>query len=398
MAGLVRDHKMVFVECKVGEQWNAVDYQFESGRGVAGYVLASRLSYLTNDPAKDPLVLPELQAALNLSSLINVPILGHDGDVLGCLEVHNASGQRVFEESDLTMLEVLASATAIAIENAQMLEARQQTERRYRRLAENVNDVIWTVDLDLRFTDLTPSAAQVFGYSVEELIGRSVFDVLAPASAESFKQTVGSGLKPDRLARKGASWSRVVEAEQVRKDGSTIRVEAKVRLLFDEKKKPVGFLGVTRDITERRRAQAALERTLAFQAATLESIADGILVVDNQGKMVGFNQTFVHMWRIPKATIESRDDEKAIQYVLGQLKDPQGFLAKVKQVYGNPHAESHDFLEFKDGRVFERFSKPQRVLGETVGRVWSFRDVTARHEAKAARAALHSQEHKRQRK
>lgn len=140
-------------------------------------------------------------------------------------------------------------------------------------------------------------------------------------------------------------------------------------------------------LADRRRADAELARSLALHAATLESVPDGILVVDAHGKMAGFNQTFVHMWHLPKAVVEARDDEQALGFVLSQLQDPQGFLARVKQIYATPEAESHDHLELKDGRVFERFSKPQRVEGAVVGRVWSFRDVTERDHAQAARAA-----------
>src|SRR6185369_10926611 len=73
---------------------------------------------------------------------------------------------------------------------------------------------------------------------------------------------------------------------------------------------------------------------------------------------------------------ESRDDDMAIEFVLGQLEDPAAFVAKVRELYDTPDAESSDELRFKDGRVFERYSQPQRIDGRSVGRVWSFRDVT----------------------
>src|SRR5262249_30499090 len=112
--------------------------------------------------------------------------------------------------------------------------------------------------------------------------------------------------------------------------------------------------------------------------STLESTADGLLVVDAAGRIEQFNERFVALWQIPQRILEMRDDQAAIEHVLGQLKDPDTFLRKVRELYAAPQAESYDVLEFKDGRVFERYSCPQCLEGAPVGRVWSFRDVTER--------------------
>jgi diguanylate cyclase (GGDEF)-like protein len=123
-----------------------------------------------------------------------------------------------------------------------------------------------------------------------------------------------------------------------------------------------------------------LDRDLSLQQATIESTTDGLLVVDEKGRWESFNRKFLDMWRIPVEIVRSRDDDAALEFVLDQLAEPGKFIAKVRELYDTPDAESYDELVFKDGRVFERYSQPQRIDGHSVGRVWSFRDVTERRQ------------------
>lgn len=125
------------------------------------------------------------------------------------------------------------------------------------------------------------------------------------------------------------------------------------------------------------------EDSLAIMRSTLEATADGILVVNRQGKMIGYNQKFRKMWNIPEEIMISRDDQRALEYVLKQLSDPDTFIKKVMDLYANPASDVFDEFEFIDGRIFERYSIPQYIGKKIVGRVFSFRDVTERKRMEA---------------
>ncbi|WP_235564093.1 putative bifunctional diguanylate cyclase/phosphodiesterase [Arthrobacter sp. Soil763] len=121
---------------------------------------------------------------------------------------------------------------------------------------------------------------------------------------------------------------------------------------------------------------ARLREATSLLSATLESTADGILVVSAEGRIALVNNQFLSMWGIPRDLVDTGDDEAVMNSVLDQLADPGQFLEKVTALYADPDAESHDVLHFRDGRTFERYSRPQTVDEHVVGRVWSFRDVT----------------------
>lgn len=122
-----------------------------------------------------------------------------------------------------------------------------------------------------------------------------------------------------------------------------------------------------------------LEEALALSRATLDATADGILVVDRKRRIVGHNERIVKMWKTTSKVLRPGNDEEAVQHVLKQLKDPAKFLASLERLYNaDPGKEIKDEIEFKDGRIFERYTRPQIRDNEIIGRVFSFRDITQR--------------------
>jgi len=125
-----------------------------------------------------------------------------------------------------------------------------------------------------------------------------------------------------------------------------------------------------------------LEKSLSLLRATLESTADGIMMVNGQGEVVDWNQKFIEMWRIPSHMLESGIERIGFEYILSQIKDPTQLISDVQYLYSNPEWQGElPIIHFKDGRIFERFTQPQRVGNEIVGRVYSFRDVTQKRMA-----------------
>jgi PAS domain S-box-containing protein len=222
---------------------------------------------------------------------------------------------------------------------------------------------------------------EITGYRREEILQLKL-DALThpddvPASRE-FLTRIRSGELPEYK----------MEKRYIRKDGAVIWVHLTVSIVRASTGDPLYLVAFIEDITQRREAQHEANRSLSLLRATLESTADGILVVDVTGKILSFNQKMSDMWGISADIFASGDDERAINAALAKLSHPEDFMAKVVELYSNPDLASYDVLELKDGRIFERYSQPQRIDDVAVGRVWSFRDVTARRRAEEQGRAL----------
>lgn len=159
---------------------------------------------------------------------------------------------------------------------------------------------------------------------------------------------------------------------------------------FEERHQMQQALEKERENLEARVAERTRElaRFISLLHSSLESTADGLLVVDRKGHITAMNQRFAELWRLPPAILESGDDARALASVREQLVDPDAFVSRVEYLYAHPELESEDEVQLADGRVFHRVSRPQRLGEEIVGRVWSFRDITIRRRAEAERDRL----------
>ncbi len=273
----------------------------------------------------------------------------------------------------------------------------QLSEEKFRNIFEQFIDLYFRTEMGGNIILVSPSVKKLTGYDPEELIGHSVTNVYYdPSDRKKFITEL-----------KKLGYVDNFELKLLKKNGEVAEVSVNSCIVFGDDRKPKFIEGVIRNITERKKMEEILreahdqleinvqnrteeiKQTVSLLSTTLESTADGILVVDRQGKIVSYNQLFLQMWGIPISVIDSRNDEDALNHILDQLKTPEEFLETVQNLYNHPSKESFEIILFKDGRVFERYSKPQKIKNKIVGRVWSFRDVT---EAKVADIAIRESE------
>jgi PAS domain S-box-containing protein len=136
-----------------------------------------------------------------------------------------------------------------------------------------------------------------------------------------------------------------------------------------------------RDLEDKTRQ---LDHSLSILRATIEATAEGILVTDEEGTVLRFNELYLTMWQIRRDLPYFNEHRQLLQFCGRSMKDPQAFFDRTEKIYASWPPDTYDVLELTDGRVIERFSKIQYIESQNIGRVWTFRDITARRRAEEA--------------
>jgi diguanylate cyclase (GGDEF)-like protein/PAS domain S-box-containing protein len=147
-------------------------------------------------------------------------------------------------------------------------EKLRKSEMRYRSLAENVSDVIWTMDMSLKFTYYSPSVAQLRGYGAEQAVAKTMQETLTPASYRVALEALQEEMALEISEPKNRNRTRTLELEEYCDDGSTVWVETRVSFLRSEDGRPMEILGVTRNITQRKQTEATIKQLAFFDQVT----------------------------------------------------------------------------------------------------------------------------------
>ncbi len=204
--------------------------------------------------------------------------------------------------------------------------ALKDSEKRYRLIAENVADIIWTMDIDFNFTYISPSIFQQRGYTVEEGMKQSLADVLTP---DSLKKTMDLFIEKLTLSESDAGelFSPVeFEVQQSCKDGSLIWTSNNARILSDSNKQPISILGVTRNITDRVLAEKKVKEKEKKYRNLFESSMDAIMLLDLEKGYLDCNPAALEMF-----SIESKEELVKLTPVdLSPQYQPDGILSSEK--------------------------------------------------------------------
>lgn len=246
--------------------------------------------------------------------------------------------------------------------------ALKESESKYKKIFENVQDVFYQTDLNGIITEISPSISKYSKYIFADVIGQPL---------EKFYYNPE---ERKRLLNEIAKNGEVHDFEVLLKGRNDQLVWGSVNahFIYDDNGNVAGVEGTIRDLTERKQVEENYKYSLSLLQATLDSTTDGILVTNLDSKITWYNTRFKEMFHHKQETLESREDSAIINAVLNQMKYPDQFVSKIQYLYENIDIESFDTIELTDGRILERYSRPQLLDGKPVGRVWNFRDVTER--------------------
>ncbi|MFQ5831190.1 MAG: PAS domain S-box protein [Candidatus Thorarchaeota archaeon] len=269
---------------------------------LAARVARTRTPIFESDVSRNPELKARMKVieSLGIKSLIFWPIVGARDELLGVMNVANR-GQKDLSEEDMDFFQTVAGMFAAVLERHRAIDALRESEERYRLLAENAVDIIWTVDMNLQFTYVSPSVEEILGYTPQAALLMPLSGMMTPESLQLIENALTDSLRLEATVGKDGYDSPPLEIQMFRKDGVSLWIEISRTFLRDDDDTPIGILGVARDITRRK----TVEEELATARAQAEFYND-LMAHDLANMQQGILVSLELMLRDPKLPTELR--------------------------------------------------------------------------------------------
>ena len=310
-----------------------------------------------------------------VQSVIVVPMV-REGNAIGFLGLSSIHSKKTWDEETIMLLRLVAEMFSNALERKRMDLALRESEKRYRLLAENITDVIWTTDMQTNITYMSPSATRLVGFSMEEIGKMTVVDLLTPDSFERGMKALDKQQANVNQQQDAPPDHWTLEVQLRHKDGSAVWVEEKVAFLRDVDGTPLGLVGVTRDISQRKLMEDSLRLSEDKYRTLVEASPDGVLSIDGRGIIADCNTGLCTMLGCDRKQLCGREAR-----LLGTKKDLDA------EPYYHDHLARGEFVEVEteilrhDGQLLPVWAKVVRLAEPSTADIQTiiyFRDIADR--------------------
>lgn len=328
-------------------------------------------------------ILKEVNIRQGTQSLLMVPT-EYGGKVIGFLGFDSVRKPKTWTPDAIALLRIAGEIFANAIERKRAEVALRQSEAKYRNILETLEEAYWEVDLKGNFTFFSPSTCRMLEYTREDLLGMNFRSYNTPQVASQMIKVFNNVFKTGRSAK-------ITNFEHITRSGKRVVSEMSAGLIRDAGGNPIGFKGVSRDVTEPKRAEQALVESEERYRTVLEANPDPVMVLDIDGRITYFNPAFssVFGWDISECMgkpmsafvpVEKKDEMKMMAQ---QVLDGEGFSGIETQ----RHTKSGELIPVSiSGAVYKSAG------GKPIGCVITHRDIREKKKMEQQLLNIHKME------
>ena len=244
----------------------------------------------------------------------------------------------------------------------------EAARRTWPALIESLLEAVCLVEPEgLRIVAANSAAGRLFGVAPADLVGRDMRATASTPEDEAFW---------DRVAAKGGAAQLLSESFVTRDGGEPVPVLRRVSRIEPAPGNALWVVALV-DRSESVRAESALATSVAELAATLEAMADAVLVVDLAGHIRNFNRRFAALWELPEEMLALRADDAVFDWLRGRVESPVEYERRLAEIDRDPGLPATDTLRLRSGALLERTTLPQLARGRPIGRVFTYRIAAA---------------------